>query len=302
MKALNLPPPNAIEPLDYETLLANRKARFLALHQEENRHYWEKRLALESEPVVKLLEENAYLEMLLRERINQAVKACLLPFATGADLDNLADFYAVKREIIQHADPDAKPPKPQILESDDRLRERLRLSFSMLNTAGSKNSYRAHALKVDPLIHDAYIHSPAGGRVDVYLLFDRNLSPEQRTALVRKTTRELSDDEVRPLCDLVTVKEVEPLTYRVQAKIALFRFEEKDKIQQQATQRLNDFVKHARTFGYDITPSAIIATLSVDGVQNVDLQSPTEILHVSPSQAAECSAISLSFTELEQYD
>ena len=89
--------PNVIEELDYETILARRKAAFVALWPEEKRDYWRNTLDLESEPVTKVLEESAYLELLLRTRINHAARANLLAFATDRDLDRLADFYGLSR-------------------------------------------------------------------------------------------------------------------------------------------------------------------------------------------------------------
>lgn len=83
----NLPVPKVVQELNYETLLAQRKAKFLELQQTDaEREYWQTRLQLESEPVVKLLEENAYLELLLRAHINESAKAVMLAYATGSDL------------------------------------------------------------------------------------------------------------------------------------------------------------------------------------------------------------------------
>ncbi len=47
-------------------------------------------LALESEPIVKNLQENTYREVLLRQRINEAAQAAMLAYAIGSDLDQLA--------------------------------------------------------------------------------------------------------------------------------------------------------------------------------------------------------------------
>ncbi|NUV25651.1 hypothetical protein MS6204_04603 [Escherichia coli] len=44
-------------------------------------------LELESEPATKLLQENAYRELLLRQRINEAAQAVMVAYAMGGDLD-----------------------------------------------------------------------------------------------------------------------------------------------------------------------------------------------------------------------
>ncbi len=53
---------------------------------------------VESDPAIKILEVAAWRELLLRERINEAARSNLLKFASGEELDNLAEFYGVERE------------------------------------------------------------------------------------------------------------------------------------------------------------------------------------------------------------
>ena len=73
-----------------ETLLAERKARLIALHPEEEREAVAELLALESEPTVKLLQENAYRELLLRQRINEAARAVMIvPRASASSSKSL---------------------------------------------------------------------------------------------------------------------------------------------------------------------------------------------------------------------
>jgi phage-related baseplate assembly protein len=47
-------------------------------------------LALESEPIVKLLQENAYREVIWRQRVNEAAQAVTLAYSAGRDLDVVA--------------------------------------------------------------------------------------------------------------------------------------------------------------------------------------------------------------------
>ncbi|VEI72369.1 Uncharacterised protein [Serratia rubidaea] len=68
-----LPVPDVVEALDYESLLAERKATLLSLYPEEQREAMSRTLSLESEPIVKLLQENAYREVILRQRVNDAL-------------------------------------------------------------------------------------------------------------------------------------------------------------------------------------------------------------------------------------
>lgn len=92
-----LPPPHAVEQLDYEQILAERKAYAISLWPEDQQAEISARLALESEPLTKLLEENAYREMLWRQRVNEAALANMLASAQGADLDQ------ARRELQRQA-------------------------------------------------------------------------------------------------------------------------------------------------------------------------------------------------------
>jgi phage baseplate assembly protein W len=67
-----LPAPQIVDVPDFETLLAERKAAFVALYPADEQDAVRRTLALESEPVTKLLQESTYREILLRQRINEA--------------------------------------------------------------------------------------------------------------------------------------------------------------------------------------------------------------------------------------
>ncbi|EOV7032892.1 baseplate assembly protein, partial [Yersinia enterocolitica] len=79
-----LPPPFVVEELDYEILLAERKATLISLYPEEQRTAVARTLSLESEPLVKLLQENAYREVILRQRVNDAARAVMVAYAVGS--------------------------------------------------------------------------------------------------------------------------------------------------------------------------------------------------------------------------
>ncbi|UGA39236.1 hypothetical protein JOS77_06595 [Chromobacterium haemolyticum] len=130
-----LPAPAVIEPLDYETLLAQYKAKLLQLAPAELRDSLAASLQLESESLTLFLELAAYLDLLQRQRINEAAKASLLAYAAGTDLDNRAADYGVQRLLIQPANPDANPPTEAIWESDDALRSRAQMALEGLSVA-----------------------------------------------------------------------------------------------------------------------------------------------------------------------
>ena len=145
-----LPEPNLIQELDYESIFNERKEKFIALYPATEQNQWRTILNRESDPVVKVLQENAYLELLYRNKCNADARSLLLAYAEGSDLDHLAlTEYGLIRLIVTPADNSVVPPSPAIYESDERLRERCLLSFDGMNTAGSANAYRYFALSAD---------------------------------------------------------------------------------------------------------------------------------------------------------
>ena len=59
--------------------------------------------------MVKYLEENAYREVIWRQRVNNAAKAVTLAYAEGSDLDVIGANFNVERLVITPADKSAIP-------------------------------------------------------------------------------------------------------------------------------------------------------------------------------------------------
>ena len=95
-----LPAPEIIDVPDFEILLAARKAELIALYPRDEQESVTRVLALESEPMVKILQENTYREILLRQRINEAAQAVMLAYALNTDLDQLGALFNVERLTV----------------------------------------------------------------------------------------------------------------------------------------------------------------------------------------------------------
>src|SRR5690242_20429434 len=108
-----LPPPEFVETLNYEAILA-------AMLQDFKARYPDYTNVLESDPAYKILEVAAYRELLLRHRINEAGRALLVAFALGSDLDHIGVTYYAgeQRLVIKEADTSTQPPTPKIMEDD----------------------------------------------------------------------------------------------------------------------------------------------------------------------------------------
>lgn len=290
----NLPVPKVVQELSYKTLLAQRKAKFLSLQENDDmRQHWQARLQLESEPVVKLLEENAYLELLLRTHINESAKAVMLAYATGSDLDQLGALFGVTRLIIQAEDLKSNPPTPAKYEDDERLRTRIQMSLEGLTTAGSRASYEFHALSTSAKVKDVDVTSPTAGTVKVAILSTEG----QGTAdsdLINAVKEQLNAEHIRPLTDTVLVESAVILPYEIRATLTLYPSVLESVVMANVNQAITHYVNKQHLLGIDITLSGIYSALHQEGVQNVKLTQPLADLIVQPHQAAYCTQIQLN--------
>lgn len=151
---MTLAAPDIVETLNYEQILNARKAALVLQFPDADRPRIAALLALESEPMVKLLEESAYREMLLRARINDAARANLIIYATGLDLDHIGELFGLPRLAS---------------EPDARYRDRLLLRIAAMAGNGTREHYVLVALTASLAVRSAEVIQPAAGRVDVVL-------------------------------------------------------------------------------------------------------------------------------------
>lgn len=280
-----LPPPEVVEALDYESILAERKAYAISLWPPEQQDEVAATLNLESEPMAKLLQENVYREMVWRQRVNEGALAVMLAHARNGDLDQVAARFNVARLQITPGNPAANPPVPPEYEPDEALRERTQMAMEGLSTAGPRNAYVFHARSADGRVADASCDSPAPAEVVVTIqsaLGDGAANAE----LLEIVGAYLSAEDRRPVADRLTVQSAEILPYSVTAVLHLETTgPEAEPIRATAEQRLHQLVNRRRRLGQEVNRSALDAALHVEGVRRVDLVDWTDIvatLHQAP--------------------
>ncbi|WP_058910979.1 baseplate assembly protein [Entomohabitans teleogrylli] len=283
-----LPAPDVVETLDYETLLAERKATLISLYPEDEQDAIARTLALESEPIVKVLEENAYREVLLRQRVNEAARAVMVAYALSSDLDNLAANNNVKRLTITPADDTSTPPTAAVMESDGDLRQRIPAAFEGMSVAGPTGAYEFHALSADGQVADASVISPAPAEVTVTVL-SRDGDGTATAGLLAAVAAALNDEEVRPVADRVTVQSAQIVNYAVDAVLYVYPGPATEPILAAAKEQLVAYINEQRRLGRDIRRSAIYAALHVQGVQRVELAAPLVDVVLDKTQAANCT-------------
>lgn len=288
-----LPDPAVIEALDFETLLAARKAKMVSLWPVAEQAAIAARLELESEPLTKLLQENVYRELLLRQRVNEAALATMLAKATGTDLEQIAAGVNLTRLVVTPANPSAVPPAAAVMETDDALRERVQMAWEGLSVAGPRNAYILHARNASGLVADASATSPspAAVTVTVQALTGDGTASAELLAIVSKA---LNDEDVRPVGDRLTVQSAQILRYQVTAILHLANTgAEAEVILATANANLATYVNQRRRLGVRIPRSGIDAALHVAGVAWVELIGWQDITPTE-AQAGYCTASSVT--------
>lgn len=285
-----LPVPDVVEQIDFETILAELLADYQARCAARGVVYT---ALLESDPAYIALEAGAYRETLVRQRANESAKAVMLAFAQKGDLDNIGANYEVERLTLIPADPTTVPPTAAVMESDADYRYRIQLSFEGYTTAGSDGSYVYHAMSADADVKDVSPLSPQPGYVDVYVL-SRTGNGTAPQELLDNVNAALSAEDVRPLTDFVSVLSAEIVEFDVQAELTLYPGPDADVVRQSALDALSAYCNGTARIGYDVTLAGIYASLMRPGVQNVTLTSPIGDIVIDDTQAPYCASVNLT--------
>lgn len=315
-----LPPPDVVETLEFEAIYQEVVGVFRS-------HMGDQWTALlESDPVVKIMETIAYRELLMRARVNSAAKASLLAYAKGADLDNRAADYGVQRLTIRAADPDAVPPVAAVMEDDEALRYRTRLSLEALSVAGSRGAYEYHGLTASAELanvsvdsprfsgvaldaavrallpagaivvvcdYDAGLDKPLPGDVSLAILprLDSTSLPAQLVATVQAA---LSAESVRPVTDRPRVQAGAPTDFKVQAALHVEAGPDPAVVKATARKGLEAAIAEARRLEGQLPLSAIYAALHVTGISQVDLVHPVAGVVCDKRHYPNCTSIALT--------
>lgn len=287
-----LPAPEVIEVPDFETLLAERKENLIALYPADEQAAMRSVLALESDPLVKCLQENVYREILLRQRINEAAQAVMVAYALGTDLDQLAANNNVKRLTISPADPDAVPPVAAVMESDDDLRLRVPGAFEGLSVAGPTAAYEFYAKSADGRVSDVSATSPAPAEVLITVL-SRDNSGAATADLLNAVNVALNAEEVRPVADRVTVQAAAIFDYQVKATLHLFDGVAASPCLEAAQAAMDAYLTDQKKLGRSVRRESYGAVLRVAGVDWVEITEPAQDIILNHTQAGNCTAVAV---------
>ncbi|MEL8055042.1 MAG: baseplate J/gp47 family protein [Pseudomonadota bacterium] len=268
----NLPPPEIAESLDYQQIVVDTQAALIAIDPA-----LEPVLALESEPMTKLIQAFAYRELLIRVRINDAAQSGLLAFATGGTLDHLGALLGTVRLDG---------------EVDSSFRGRIQMAFERLSVAGPRQAYIENAKAADPRVTDVGVFSQSPGQVNVIVLGDTDQAADQD--LLDVVSAALNHEDVRPLTDQIVVSSAQPVVIDVTASLFIDPGPDEALVTNTAQDALEAYFISIRRVGADVAFSGIAAALHQSGVSRVAISNPAGDVAISSTQAPVIGQITLS--------
>jgi phage-related baseplate assembly protein len=265
--------PTVIKTIDFEAIRAARVADLAKRLTAAGVDY--DATTLESDPGTMLQEVDAYREMLDLQRINEAARAVMLPYAEGPDLDVIGSRFAVQRLAG---------------EQDSAYRYRIALAPEAYASAGSAGAYAYHARSVSAEIVDVGVTSPSVGVAKVVILPRDGLSAATVDALRVAVNMRLQSDEIRPLTDVVVVRVAEIVDYAISAHLVVPAGPDPSLIAASARAALQTLAADCYRVGRSIDASEILGAAWGANVRRVSV-TPTAGLTVTSDQAPRCTSI-----------
>lgn len=271
-----LPAPEALETLSFEELFAEWKADYkihydamVSASDEDHPDY--DTLMLETDPVSLAMRTGATREMRLRARINDAIKAVMLRYSFGDNLDNLAAYHSILRLDG---------------ETDARLKVRISLAPGAFSVAGPLDAYRYFAMTVAPEAVHVHAYRAGSGDSERIVILPLTIDGIVTDETLEKIRDILDGETVVPATDVVEVRRPNIITYSIEARLRIPYGADQSLVINQARSALITYEASRRKTGANVYRSGHISALKVDPVENVVLSSPASDIVVDKDTAA----------------
>lgn len=180
-------------------------------------------------------------------------------------------------------------------ESDKSYRERIRMSWEAISTAGSKESYEYWAKAASLDIADAEAVRTDAGKVTVYILMNGAAAPPQ--TVLDAVGAVCGADYHRPLTDEVTVSAAETKQYDINLTyyISKSRATEEAAIQSAVNQAVGNFIDaQKKQLGGNLNPDDLRDAMREAGAYRMDITSPV-FTSLQPQEVAVADKLSVTY-------
>lgn len=180
-------------------------------------------------------------------------------------------------------------------ETDDELRERIKLAPAVFSVAGPDDAYKFHAKSASPSIVDVAVTSPVPGTVHIFPLMEGGDMPTPE--ILDAVQAKCNSKKVRPLTDTVYTEAPSTLNYSIEVNLTLLTTAVQATTQT-AVQNILEAYKAARKnrLGLDVVRAKIASLCMIEGVYNVDIVQPAFNIVAEPEQYTNCGLIIVNLT------
>lgn len=185
------------------------------------------------------------------------------------------------------------------IEDDDTLKDRIYIAPSKYSVAGPEESYRYWVKTYNSNISDVLIYSD--DPVDVVIEFIMNDGELPSESMLLGAQKFLSDEQIRPLTDRVTVKAPETVEYKINVKYFVNQSDLKkvDTIKTAVNAAVDDYIQWQRSkIGRDINPSQLIQQMVSAGAKRVEVALPVFQV-IGKANVAKLSSKTVTYGGLE---
>lgn len=235
---------------------------------------------LPGQPEALFIKALVYFEVNKRLEIQKGFEQNFINYAESVNLDNIASLFGITR---------------QSEETDERLRERIKLAPSQFATAGSVPAYIYHAKSVDASIIDVAVVTVPPCTVNVYLLTVAGLPS---LALMASVLTKLTNPDIKPLCDAVAVLPPTEVEFAFSADVRLLTSANRTNLETALNTAATNYTNSLKTkLGCDIVRSQAVAALSLPGVYSVTINSPAQDRILGRGEYAKCTGIVINILD-----
>ena len=186
-------------------------------------------------------------------------------------------------------------------EEDDSLRERIRQAPFTFSTAGPAGAYRYWALSASVDVGDVYVTRLDPGVVGIYVVKKGGEIPQQQDPVLAAVREACSDQQRRPLTDLVQVAPA--VAYPIDLS-AQYWISEADQTRAAAVQEaVHQAVEEYKTWqteriGRTVNPDELRKRMLNAGAVRIQLTSP-QYAPLGPEQVAQIDATDIAYQGVE---
>lgn len=178
-------------------------------------------------------------------------------------------------------------------ESDEQMRERIKLAPSSYSVAGPTGAYKFFARGAHPSIIDVGVLSLVPGEVTVYPLSD--LAIPTPAPVLAAVLAALSPDTVRPLSDTPLAVSPTLIGYNIEIELYLLNDAPQTEIEAEVTRLVTAYAdEKGNALGLDVVRSQISGKAQIPGVYSVDVIYPGVDVGVLENEVARPTSITIT--------